>query len=806
MRNMASRCWMLLAVTGLVSLMHATPAVAQTATTKATLKGTVVDPDKRVVGGAVVIVHNDGSTFVRTTDTGPDGVFTIPDAPLGVYSIEVSVTGFPTARKADVRLTGATTDAVTIALTLGQVNEQVEVRGEALAAAAGAPSQGSLTATSAESIVSSDFIRNFTAPAADFAEVVQMVPGTYSLNPNGVGLGQGKTFLRGFPDGDYTMTFDGIPFQDTNSPTHHSWAFFPAPMIGTVVVDRSPGSAATLGPSNFGGSINMLSPAPEDKSLTSGAASYGSFDTRMFDAHYSTGALGSKETQNLSFDVQDMRSDGYQTFNHQQRDDLAVKYTNRLSETTTLTAFGSFVDLQSNTPNQTAATRAQIAQFGPNYLLSDDPTQGNYLGYNFYTVPTDFEYVGIKWNLGGGWALDDKAYMYAYHNHQNFNSFTSISATSATDKLNAYRTPGNILSLSQASSTGVFRTGLWSEYSFTNRFQIPSNPLTWQDAALPNFHETFNTLILEPYAEYEYAVTNALQVTGGVKLDYYDQSLTQFADNGKTVGSLNGAASITNDGAYHSLLPSFSTHYMLAPAWSAYYQYAQGDTIPPTNVFDVKNGAVLTVPKPTLAGTNQVGTVFKSSRFTLDFDVYHINFQNTYSSSLDPTTNEPVYFLGGNSVTRGVEGEANVLVGDGLRLYLNASADTAKYVSTGLWVANVPKDTQTVGVSYDHGSWDAAIYNKHIGSMWNDNGGTNQAIAISPFNLADIYLNYTLRNGGRFQATRFSLAVNNVFDNLNIVGVTAASTKTSDPSPLDQLQLLPGRSVSFTVTFGFSQK
>ena len=24
------------------------------------------------------------------------------------------------------------------------------------------------------------------------------------------------------------MTFDGIPFEDTNSPTHHSWANFPS--------------------------------------------------------------------------------------------------------------------------------------------------------------------------------------------------------------------------------------------------------------------------------------------------------------------------------------------------------------------------------------------------------------------------------------------------------------------------------------------------------------------------------------------------------------------------------------------------
>jgi hypothetical protein len=31
-----------------------------------------------------------------------------------------------------------------------------------------------------------------------------------------------KLFFRGFADGQYTMTFDGIPFEDTNSPTHHT--------------------------------------------------------------------------------------------------------------------------------------------------------------------------------------------------------------------------------------------------------------------------------------------------------------------------------------------------------------------------------------------------------------------------------------------------------------------------------------------------------------------------------------------------------------------------------------------------------
>src|SRR5215467_14560873 len=44
----------------------------------------------------------------------------------------------------------------------------------------------------------------------------------------------------------------------TNTPTHHSWAFIPGQWSGGANFDRSPGSAATIGPTNFGGSINLL--------------------------------------------------------------------------------------------------------------------------------------------------------------------------------------------------------------------------------------------------------------------------------------------------------------------------------------------------------------------------------------------------------------------------------------------------------------------------------------------------------------------------------------------------------------------
>src|ERR1019366_10052367 len=133
---------------------------------------------------------------------------------------------------------------VPITLSVETVSSSVTVTESISTAAATAPLGNTLDTVSAKTEVSSDFIRNFMSPLADYAEYVNLAPGTFSLNPNGIGLGQGKTFFRGFNDGSYTMTFDGIPFEDTNSPSHHSWAFFPAQFTGGAVVDRGPGSAA----------------------------------------------------------------------------------------------------------------------------------------------------------------------------------------------------------------------------------------------------------------------------------------------------------------------------------------------------------------------------------------------------------------------------------------------------------------------------------------------------------------------------------------------------------------------------------
>ena len=531
-------------------------------------------------------------------------------------------------------------------------------------------------------------------------------------------------------------------------------------------------------------------------------SSYGSFNTRMLALDFDSGQFGgANKKSTIVINLHQMLSDGYQTFNYQKRVAGFLKYQYRLSDRTTFTVFGGLVDLWTNTPNTKGPTRAQVAQFGDNYLLSDDPSQPNYFGYNFYHVQTDFEYFGIKSDLGRGWKLDNKAYTYRYWNKQNYNGAT-ISKTSAVDKLNGYRKVGDVLAVSHESARGILRTGLWFEWAYTDRYQIPSDPRTWVDAALPNFHEHYITDSFQPFVEYEYKVTRDLSITGGIKFANYKMDFTQYADNGKTVGNLNGAPYVIRDATFRSWMPSLDARYKLRTNWTVYAQFATGSVIPPTNVFDTKNGTVAVLPKPTTTKTYQMGSVVKFNRFTLDEDGYYSHFQNPYSSAPD-SSGEPVFYQTGPSNTKGVEAESNILIGHGFSLCLNGTLGSAKYAQTGLWVANAPKNTETVGFTYQVRGWDMGFFNKRIGPMYNDNGSTNQAVAIDPFNVTNLFLNYTVRGDSYLRGTKVRLAVNNLLDNHNIVGV-APALANSAVSPNDILTLLPARSVSLTLTFGYA--
>ena len=766
------------------------------------LHGSITDEDGRAIVGAAVVVINEKTNESHAFVTDAKGQYETGQLPPGTYTVEVSAKGMAMARRQGVALTAGQSAEASLQLAIAGLSEDVIVT--ATPAARSAPSQPSISARSAQSHVSEEFIQNNTSPAADYSQVLQVVPGMFSYNSNGPGLADTKTFFRGYKDGQYNIGFDGIPFYDSNGPTHHSWVFFPTQFLGGTVVDRSPGTAASIVPSTFGGSVNLLSRNLSSDPHLLTTYSYGSFATQLFAGEYETGGTN----QRFLVNAHDMRSDGYQTYNNQQRDAISGKYQFAPSSKISLTAFSSYLRVVANTPDWKDPLRSQVAAFGDNYLMSGDPTQPNYYGYMHYHVTTDFSYFGVRSQLGNGWAVDDKVYLYAYHNHEHFNAQTgAITSTSGTDKLNAYRTFGNILPLSQTSQFGVFRAGLWSQISFTNRYQTPEDPVTLVDAPVPNFHETFDTTSLQPYVEYEFHPTDRLKVTPGVKYSYYKQDFVQYADNGNKIGNLGGAPSISHAASYGTWLPAFDVNYLLRSDLSAYVQYAKGDVIPPTSVFDVKNAAVGVLPKPTVAGTYQTGTVWQAYRMNLGADVFYTHFDNVYSSALNRDTGETDYFAAGSVVSKGFEFETNVVVGGGLSVYGNASILRARYADTGLNVANAPHHTEVLGVTYGKAGFVVDLLVKHAASMFNDNGSTHEAVPIDPVSFTNLSVLYSVPNPAKFsKQMKLRLSTTNLFDAHNIVAVAPASKKTSVPSPNDQVTLLAARSVALTVTFDFARR
>ncbi|HEY9138361.1 MAG TPA: TonB-dependent receptor, partial [Terriglobus sp.] len=431
------------------------------------------------------------------------------------------------------------------------------------------------------------------------------------------------------------------------------------------------------------------------------------------------------------------------------------------------------------------------------------------------------------------------------------------------DKYNSYRKYGETSQISQVSNFGIFRAGMWYEWAATNRHQFPSDPLNkWANQLLSNFNEQFWTNSYQPYAEYDFHVTRKFDVTLGTKYAYYTIHTKQFADNGKTIGNLGTGSTpgtgdpnafITNSGTYSAWLPSIDGNYKLRSNWSVYAQASTGSVVPPSKVFDFTQGPngtpVRTLPKQQRSTTYQTGTVVKLKNVTFDADFYHTRFQNSYSSTLD-STGEPVYFLQPSSITKGFEAESNIYIVHGLSVYLNATVGRATYVGnlavscasgpgctsstpqlnlsapSGLWVANTPSDTETEAVTWQHKSFDFGIFNKRVGTLYQDNGAYHNQATINPFSLSNLFFNYTVRNGGRFDQTKIRLSFNNLFDqhnmtsdnitgNANTLNLSANGTTYVDPfntagqTPVsggDNIGVLPGRSVMLSITFGLSPK
>ena len=139
-------------------------------TFRGTILGTVTDSSGAVVSGAKVTVKNVATGLERTTQTSGDGTYSVPELPLGTYTVTITQAGFQTAVTTGVVVDVATERRVDAALRTGQVQQQVEVSGEELP-------QVETTSAVLGGTLTAQTIQNLPVNGRDYTKLIFLNPG-----------------------------------------------------------------------------------------------------------------------------------------------------------------------------------------------------------------------------------------------------------------------------------------------------------------------------------------------------------------------------------------------------------------------------------------------------------------------------------------------------------------------------------------------------------------------------------------------------------------------------------------------------
>lgn len=719
-----------------------------------------------------------------------------------------------------------------------------------------APAKSSLDTGEPETILNRPYIEDFTAPQADYVTLLAIAPSLTGQDVNGPGLSDGnvKNTLRGIPDGNFGMSYDGVPFGDTNGPTHHSISYFPASTIGSILVDRGPGNAGTLGASTYGGTINMFSEPLTDAMHGSALFSYGSFDTKVANLNLQSGRLSTGTA--VLVNAQYLETNGALTDQYTRQNNVLLKVEQNLGGGWTATLFGNFSDLKEVLDDNNGATPAQVAFYGKDFALqSTNPALPTYTAYNTTTKQTDLDYLRIQGDVTPGVRLDEKVYTYAYWNHtfsarnitQTITDILNDTAEGMSgskvpvvggvrqpgdvpgySKQNSYRVFGDVLTASEdyqmGPVNGQLREGVWWEGQYTHRFrrdfdmtlcnEQDINPFddpigaSCADASLFNSHKAVLTpqgyaefdersgwTQYEPFLELDIRPIDNLTLTPGVKYIHWDH-FTDATVEPKLLTPFHGSFVTTKTLAF------FEANYKLTPSWSVYAQYADGIYVPDISAFE-QSTPVLQYPAAETTTNYQLGTVFYADMFTFDADVYYIPVKNNYVSENCSLTGGPsgetCFVNTGTATYKGIEAEGTYDLGmlaggalHGLEVFLNGSDMSS--MSNGLWIAAAPRYTIAAGVLYKTANWKFSLVDKVVGPQFETNDNS------SNYKLGS-YSNVDANIGFTFGHMELSATVSNLFDSRHVLSITQNDTvwQSNRLLSLDQYFFQPVRSVMVTL-------
>ncbi len=678
-----------------------------------------------------------------------------------------------------------------------------------------APSAPPLEATQPTSVIDERFIRDGLRFNANFDDIIKYSPSVTVTSPEGPGMGKNEGIsIRGFQDGQFNITFDGIPFGDASDLHHTTSAYFNNHVLGQAEIDRGPGGGATLGNATFGGTVGLRSRDPAKVDGVTLYTTAGSWNTLA-------GGVSADETignTRIFADISKEKSDTYLKGVDDEREHAFIKTLTTLSPGTTLTFVSSYNREHQNTVQ--GATKQQIDQFGWRRGLTDDPLLQSYKGYNNAAYYSSFTYVGLVTQLGA-WTMDNKAYLNTFDHwarkttdatddNPADNGVTVYNAAGKKVSTLKHDVPGklsdsgfhsfgDVLRFERELGPGQLQTGAWLERSQDARYQYPLD-LTTGVATGTKYGSTYNYLLrdrtdtFQPYVQYDWSITDALTLSPGARYSTVTRQMSA------PVSKQNARVSQYDSANYNALLPSLSLHDSFSDRWAGYAQVAKGFLAPPIDVIELSGSRKL---DPETTTNYQIGTAYADRGLTFGADVYYIDFRNYLASTLVNTDvgQQPTYLNAGGAIYKGAEVEGTFALTPTLSLYGNATYNEATYKHTDTRVAGTPKLTAALGVLYSSPlGYYGSVMTKFIGAQYgsdNATDGSGNTVFVDDHRLAayvstDAALGYRSADGGPTgKGWSVSMDVNNLFNVHKFIGYAGTQSVSGDALYWG----LPGRGV-----------
>lgn len=207
----------------LIFLLAIQPSRAQT--TNSLVTGVVTDPSGAVIAGAQIDMRNQGTGLLRSTTSGSDGIYIVPQLPTGIYDISVKKQGFTTEAQRNVELHVNQNATLDFKLAVSSTAQTVEVTG--------APPPLNTTSATLGEVVQHAAVVELPLNGRQFTQLTLLTPGAVPQEGGQqqsfiVSLGAGGVVpaVNGQRPQQNNFTMDGVL---NNNVYLNSWTISPPP-------------------------------------------------------------------------------------------------------------------------------------------------------------------------------------------------------------------------------------------------------------------------------------------------------------------------------------------------------------------------------------------------------------------------------------------------------------------------------------------------------------------------------------------------------------------------------------------------